>query len=208
MNTPLLPETSNTPSVDGRTARRDRGRTAVLEAALDLFDEENLEPTPEQIALRAGVSTRSVYRYFEDRDELVRAIIAHKQLKILPLFHIENIGKGDLDSRLSGLVDSRLRVYDAIGATARAMAIKASSDPVISEQIQFRKLVFREQIEVNFRQEFGRMTSPQRNNSLNAIDALTQLDALDRFHVDLQLSLDETRELLIASIQALLTIAS
>ena len=125
MNTPLLPETSNTPSVDGRTARRDRGRTAVLEAALDLFEEENLEPTPEQIALRAGVSTRSVYRYFQDRDELVRAIIAHKQLKILPLFHIENIGKGDLDSRLSGLVDSRLRVYDAIGATARAMAIKA-----------------------------------------------------------------------------------
>ena len=180
----------------------------MLEAALDLFDEENLEPTPEQIALRAGVSTRSVYRYFEDRDELVRAIIAHKQLKILPLFHIENIGKGDLNSRLSGLVDSRLRVYDAIGATARAMAIKASSDPVIHEQIQFRKSVFREQIEVNFRQEFDRMTTSQRNNSLNAIDALMQLDALDRFHVDLQLSLDETRELLVASIQALLTIAS
>ena len=208
MNTPLLPETSITPSVDGRTARRDRGRTAVLEAALDLFEEENLEPTPEQIALRAGVSTRSVYRYFEDRDDLVRAIIAHKQLKILPLFHIESIGKGDLDSRLSRLVDSRLRVYEAVGATARAMAIKAFSDPVIHEQIQFRKSVFREQVENNFRQEFDRMTSSQRNNSLNAIDALTQLDALDRFHVDLQLSLDETRELLIASIQALLTTAS
>jgi hypothetical protein len=52
------------------------------------------------------------------------------------------------------------------------------------------------------------MSSSQRGTSLNAIDALTQLDALDRFHVDLQLSLDETRELLIASIQALLTIAS
>jgi AcrR family transcriptional regulator len=208
MNTPLLPETSNTLSVDGRTARRDRGRTAVLEAALDLFEEENLEPTPEQIALRAGVSTRSVYRYFQDRDELVRAIIAHKQLKILPLFHIENIGKGDLDTRLSRLVDSRLRVYDATGATARAMAIKASSDPVIHEQIQFRKSVFREQVENNFRQEFDRMTTSQRSTSLNAIDALTQLDVLDRFHVDLQLSLDETRDVLIASIQALLTIAS
>ena len=52
------------------------------------------------------------------------------------------------------------------------------------------------------------MTSSHRNNSLNAIDALTQLDSLDRFHVDLQLSLDLTRELLIASIQALLTTAS
>jgi hypothetical protein len=128
-------------------------------------------------------------------------------LKILPLFHIENIGKGDLDTRLSRLVDSRLRVYDATGATARAMAIKASSDPVIYEQIQFRKSVFREQVENNFRQEFDRMSSSQRGTSLNAIDALTQLDALDRFHVDLQLSFDETRELLIGSIKALLNIA-
>jgi hypothetical protein len=88
------------------------------------------------------------------------------------------------------------------------MAIKASSDPVIYEQIQFRKSVFRDQVENNFRQEFDRMSSSQRSTSLNAIDALTQLDALDRFHVDLQLSFDETRELLISSIQALLTIAS
>ncbi len=207
MNTPLLPEASNTTSVDGRTARRDRGRTAVLEAALELFEEENLEPTPEQIAQRAGVSTRSVYRYFQDRDALVRAIIAHKQLKVLPLFYIEDIGNGELSTRLARFVDSRLKVYDSIGATARAMAIKASSDPVISEQVQFRKSLFRQQIENNFAQEFERMTQAQRAQSLNAIDALTQAESLDRFRVDLQLSVDETRELLKTSVLALLTFA-
>ena len=207
MNTPLLPETSTTTSVDGRTARRDRGRTAVLEAALELFEEENLEPTPEQIAQRAGVSTRSVYRYFEDRDALVRAIIAHKQLKVLPLFHIEDIGNGELTTRLTRLVDSRLKVYDSIGATARAMAIKASSDPVISEQVQFRKSLFRQQIETNFAQEFEQMTSAQRIDSLNAIDALTQVESLDRFRVDLQLSVADTQALLNTSIMALLTFA-
>ena len=207
MNTPLLPETSATTSVDGRTARRDRGRTAVLEAALDLFEEENLEPTPEQIAQRAGVSTRSVYRYFEDRDALVRAIIAHKQLKVLPLFHIEDIGNGELTTRLARFVDSRLKVYDSIGATARAMAIKASSDPVISEQVQFRKSLFRQQIETNFAQEFEQMTSAQRIDSLNAIDALTQVESLDRFRVDLQLSVADTQALLNTSIMALLTFA-
>ncbi len=207
MNTPLLPTDSGSPSLDGRTARRDRGRIAVLEAALELFEEENLEPNPEQIAQRAGVSTRSVYRYFEDRDELVRAVIAHKQLKVLPMFHIENIGIGDLPSRISRLVDSRLNVYEAIGATARAMAIKASSDPDISKQVQFRKSIFREQIEVSFAQEFERMTPTQRADSLNAIDALTQVESLDRFQVDLQLSVDKTRDLLIAAIAALLKIS-
>ena len=207
MNTPLLPDSSDAPSVDGRTARRDRGRIAVLEAALELFEEENLEPNPEQIAQRAGVSTRSVYRYFEDREELVRAVIAHQQLKVLPMFHIENIGLGDLSSRISRLVDSRLRVYDAIGATARAMTIKAASDPVIGEQVRFRKSVFREQIKVNFTQEFEQMTPTQRAKSLNAIDVLTQAESLDRFHVDLALSVAETRELLVASIAALLKIS-
>lgn len=208
MNTPLLPDNSDSPTIDGRTARRDRGRTAVLEAALELFEEENLEPTPEQIALRAGVSTRSVYRYFEDRDDLVRAIIAHKQLKVLPLFHIESIGNGELADRLSRFVDSRLKVYDAIGATARAMAIKSSSDPVIGEQIAFRKSIFRQQIETNFANELDQMPSQQRTNSLNAIDALTQVESLDRFRVDLQLTIDETRNVLVASIQALLNLNS
>ena len=208
MNTPLLPDSSGSPTIDGRTARRDRGRVAVLEAALELFEEENLEPTPEEIAQRAGVSTRSVYRYFQDRDELVRAVIAHKQLKVLPMFHIEDIGNGELTSRISRLVDSRLRVYDAIGATARAMTIKASSDPVIGEQVKFRKSIFREQIEVNFAQEFDPMTPTQRANSLNAIDSLSQVESLDHFRVDLNLSSDETRKLLIASIEALLNIAS
>jgi AcrR family transcriptional regulator len=147
-----------------------------------------------------------VYRYFQDRDELVRAVIAHKQLKVLPMFHIKDIGNGELSSRISRLVDSRLGVYDAIGATARAMTIKASSDPVIGEQVKFRKSIFREQIEVNFAQEFARMTPAQRANSLNAIDALGQVESLDRFRIDLELSSDRTRELLIGSIEALLNI--
>ena len=92
MTTPRLPNSSESTSIDGRTARRDRGRTAALEAALELFEDGNLEPTPEEIAERAGISSRSMYRYFEDREVLVRAVIAHKQLKILPFFQIDETG--------------------------------------------------------------------------------------------------------------------
>lgn len=195
------------PTIDGRTARRDRGRTAALDAALELFEEENLEPSPEQIAERAGISTRSVYRYFADRDELVRAIIAHKQMQILPLFHIEEIGQGPLAIRLERFVDSRLEVHEAIGASARAMAIKSSSDPVIAEQVAFRKSVFRNQIEQQFAMEFDEMSPSRRSARLHAIDALTQAEALDRYRVDLQLSLADTRQVLIESVRALLDTA-
>ena len=205
MTTPLLPDESVSMPVDGRTARRDRGRTAALEAALELFEEENLEPTPEQIAERAGISTRSVYRYFEDRDSLVRAIIAHKQLQILPLFQIEDAGQGELHVRLSRFVDSRLRVHEAIGAMARAMTIKASSDPVIREQVEFRKSIFRKQVKRIFAHEFDRMNEHESAAALNAVDALTQVESLDRYIVDLGYSADTTRELLLSALRSLVT---
>ncbi|MEX1217506.1 MAG: TetR/AcrR family transcriptional regulator [Acidimicrobiales bacterium] len=192
------------PTVDGRTARRDRGRAAVLEAALELFEEDNLEPTPEQIAHRAGLSTRSVYRYFTDREELVRAVVAHKQMKILPFFQIEEVGRGTQQLRLTRFVDSRLQVYEAIGASARAMAIKASSDPVIREQVEFRKSIFRQQIEVQFAIELNEMNRQKRISTLNAIDVLTQVESLDRLRLDLGVSADECRLLLISTIRALL----
>ena len=54
---------------DGRTARRDRNREAVLDAALALFTAGELEPTAAAVAERSGVSLRSVYRYW-----LIRAM--------------------------------------------------------------------------------------------------------------------------------------
>jgi AcrR family transcriptional regulator len=203
MNTPLLPDPDTSSSTDGRTARRDRGRTAALEAALELFEEANLEPTPDQIAQRAGISTRSVYRYFEDRDTLVRAVIAYKQLQVLPLFQIDDIGRGDLEGRLSRFLDSRLKVYETIGATARAMA-RVSRDPVIREQVEFRKSLFREQVQQHFADEFDRMSKSDRTAAFNAIDVLTQVESLDRYLVDLQFTLEETHSLLSNALHSLL----
>ena len=63
-------------TTDGRTARRDRNRELVLDAALELFREGHLEPTALQVAERSGLSPRSVFRYFEDTEALLRAAIA------------------------------------------------------------------------------------------------------------------------------------
>ncbi len=52
-------------TVDGRRARRERGRIAVSDAVIDLAFEGNANPTAEQVAKRAGVSVASLFRYFE-----------------------------------------------------------------------------------------------------------------------------------------------
>ena len=115
--------------VDGRSAIRDRNRDAVLDAVLDLFSEDNLSPGPEEVALRVGLSVRSVYRYFDDHDSLTRAAIARNIEKVTPLFLIPAIGEGELDSRIDRFVDARLRLQVAVGPTFRAARIRATFDP-------------------------------------------------------------------------------
>src|SRR5690606_23355552 len=49
-------ERSTPETYDGRRARRERGRQAVIDATLDLFLEGGERPTSEEVAARAGVS--------------------------------------------------------------------------------------------------------------------------------------------------------
>ena len=49
-------------TVDGRRVRRDRNRDAVVDALLTLYGEGNLEPGSAEIAERAGLSPRSLFR--------------------------------------------------------------------------------------------------------------------------------------------------
>ena len=60
-------------SVDGRTARKNSNKDAVVEAALKLFEAGNKNPKMEDIAAAAGVSVRSAYRYFSNVEELTEA---------------------------------------------------------------------------------------------------------------------------------------
>src|SRR3546814_2219461 len=117
--------------VEGRTARRDRNRLAVLDAVLGLFEEGNLNPGVHEVADRSGVSLRSVYRYFEDLDELITAAIDRHLERTRPLFDIDRIGEGPLGERLHRFTERRLRLFDAMRVIYRASRVRAASDPQV-----------------------------------------------------------------------------
>ena len=58
------------PRIDGRTARAERTRNAIVEAHLELIGEGDLKPTGERIAERAGVSLRALWANFKDMEAL------------------------------------------------------------------------------------------------------------------------------------------
>src|SRR5215813_472395 len=59
--------------VDGRTARAERTRNAIVEAHLALIGEGDLRPTGERIAERAGISLRALWTNFKDMEALFAA---------------------------------------------------------------------------------------------------------------------------------------
>lgn len=62
-----------TARVDGRTARAERTRAAIVEAHLALIGAGDLRPTGERIAERAGISLRALWTNFKDMEALFAA---------------------------------------------------------------------------------------------------------------------------------------
>jgi len=192
-------------STDGRLARRDRNRAAVLDAMLALFTEGDLDPSPEQVAARAGISPRSVYRYFEDREALLRAAISHHLDGVWHLYVFHGIGDGPLDARLDEFATHRVRLFEAIGATARATRIRAATDEILREQLELTRRALRDQIEKQFAPELDAMPARTRRARVAAIDALAELEALDHYRYHRGFSTTQTEALLADAIRALLS---
>jgi TetR/AcrR family transcriptional regulator of autoinduction and epiphytic fitness len=59
--------------VDGRTARSERTRNAIIDAHLQLISEGDMRPTADRVAKLAGVSLRALWSHFADMEALMAA---------------------------------------------------------------------------------------------------------------------------------------
>jgi AcrR family transcriptional regulator len=184
-------------TVDGRTARRDRNRMAVLDAVLALFGEGDLDPSPEAVAARAGLSLRSVYRYVTDREDLARAAMALNLERSEPFFALPHIGEGPLPERIERFVASRVRLYDAIGATHRAARLRAPTGPVIRERLAWSRERMREQLEQQFAPELVGVGARKRRDLVAAADVLTQIEGIEHLRMHRAFSSRVTRDILV-----------
>ena len=189
--------------VDGRTARRDRNRDAVLDAVLELFTEGNLDPAPEDVARRSGVSLRSVYRYVADKEDLARAAIGRHVERVAHLFLVPDIGEGPLDDRINRFVVSRLKLYEAVAATYRAARLRAPASPVIAAQLENGRQRAREQLLLHFAQELEALKSTERRNVGALADVLCSVEAIDHLRFTRGYSSRVTRDILIDGLERL-----
>ena len=119
-------------ALDGRVRRGERNREAIVDALFELVREGELQPTAEQVAERAGVGTRTVFRHFDDMESLHAELSARLEREILPLYET-GPRDGDLDPRLRELVGRRALIYERITPFKRSGNLQRWRSPFLSQ---------------------------------------------------------------------------
>ena len=192
--------------VDGRTLPRSRNRMSVISALLDLIREGNLEPGAADIAERAGVSHRSVFRYFDDLDDLVRTAIEQQFSDAAEYIAIPALGTGPLDDRVTVLVDCRLNLFQQVDGAMRVARMRGPSIPAIDEAIAAVAHRFEDQLRAHFEPELSVRPPSLAEQLLEGCLVLSSYDAFDLHTRVLGHDLAHTRNSLIASLTALLAV--
>lgn len=165
--------------VDGRTARRQRNKDAVLDALIELAKEGNDEPPIEVIAERAGVSYRSVYRYFDDRTDLMLSAITRIMGDLWPIFDVEHLGEGPLDARIERLISARLDAYHRLAPLTRSAVRRRVNEPAVAEGYERVRAFLREQLATQFGPELATLPDTEHHEVVAALDTMFQFEALD-----------------------------
>ena len=165
--------------IDGRTARRDRNKTAVLDAVIELFGEGELTPGVHAVASRSGVSLRSVYRYFEDVEDLVAAAIGRHIERSQDLFAMPGLGTGATGERIGRFCTRRVTLFTSVRPVYRASVVRAYNHPQLSTGITEREQELRRQTAAMFAPELDALEPDRAGTVHRMLDTLSQFEGLD-----------------------------
>lgn len=137
---------------DGRLARRERTRQAIVAAHLALIEEGDVSPTGARIAARADVSVRTFWLTFEDMDQLFDAVGSAVLLRMQDEHEPVPVDL-PLPERVDAYCRQRARLLEIIGPFALASARRAPFSAVLRSYEREHVQRFAAEIETLFATE-------------------------------------------------------
>jgi TetR/AcrR family transcriptional regulator of autoinduction and epiphytic fitness len=192
---------------DGRRRRRVYNREAVVDALLDLYAEGNLRPSTDEIAERAGLSPRSVFRYFDDVDDLASAAVARQQARAVPLLPLSVGPEESRPLRIKALADQRFRLFDEVRHAGVVTRLRAPFQPIVAALLADNRAFLREQVRELFAREFGTLGPARAREVLASLDILTSYESTDLLLRDQGLTLAQAKSAMVTAIAAVLDAA-
>lgn len=175
---------------DGRARRGERSRRQIVAALLALVGDGVLQPTAQQVADRAGVGLRTVFRHFEDMESLFAEMDARLRSEALPLLAAPS-ATGSLAARVRALVANRVALFERIAPYKRAgnvqrwrSAFLASNHRALVRELRAALLRWLPELE------------GARPELVEALDLALSFEAFDRLRSEQRLGVERTRETL------------
>ena len=166
-------------ATDGRVARGERTRAAIVQALLDLLVEGDPTPTTAQIAERAGVSVRSLFGHFADTEALYRDLAREQAVRVTPL--VEALERtGTLPQRIDALVAQRAELFETIAPVRHAIGTRAGRSEALQARLGEVAMVLRDQVSHQFADELDVLDADGGRRLLDALDLLCSFEAWDR----------------------------
>jgi AcrR family transcriptional regulator len=188
-------------AVDGRSLRRERNRQDIVDALLGLIENGETEISAALIASKAGLSERSIFRYFDDVNDLYRSVCDLAFSKEIEYALIDDAGVGSLDTKIENFVNQRVRIYtmnEKIAPAARSFAFK---NPIIKNQLVVGRKLLRTQIIKHFAEELSVFDKQQQQVAVAIIDSLTTFEYYDMMRSDQKMSVQTIKSVLTESIR-------
>ena len=184
---------------DGRLLRSERSRQLIITAIIELIDEGHLIPTAQQVAHRADVGIRSVFRHFDDMDSIFETAneIIFKDTR--PLFEGGD-RSGVLDIRVLHAIDKLTSGYSSVKNFMLSGRIRRWNTPIIQKNYTLNQKRLQKELE-SWVPEICDLAKCDRQSAY----ALASFDFWLRLHEDQQVSQTDCVKLISRQIRQLFT---
>lgn len=180
--------------IDGRRRRGQDNRARIVAAMLDLIREGAMTPSAEQVAARAEVGLRTVFRHFDDMDSLYREMSGFIEAELRAIVGRPFVAT-DWRGRLAELVERRGEAFERISPFKRASDTVRHRSRFLAGDHGKLATALRELLKAVLPPEVA--ADPLK---LEALDLLTSFEAWTRLRLDQGLSPEKAREVLQAAV--------
>lgn len=164
--------------MDGRSARAQRTRDAIVDACISLVEEGELRPTAPTVAERAQVSVRSVFQHFDDLPSLHTAVIARVTERMSSLLVPVPSGL-PLEDRVTAIVSHRATLFEAATPYRRAANVHGPFAPEIRRSVRDANRYLRHDVERTFAPELAGRAAADREELLLGLATVLSWAAWD-----------------------------
>jgi AcrR family transcriptional regulator len=176
--------------LDGRRQRSETSRKQIVRAMLELIGAGDISPGAENVAARARLGLRTVFRHFENMETLYQEINASMTAELRPVME-KPFRSPDWREQLGEMVERRVRIFERIMPFKIAADVHRHHSPFLARKTEEMTREQRSALE-------RAVPADERadNAFFEALDLLLSFETWRRLRKDQKLSVARARQTL------------